>query len=136
MCILTSKGAHLHAIFVRRIEFNQRFIRGPTLPAHFSMTKSSWRIATNRRDSPRIAANRNELPPNWRRFCGDSAANRHRIATESPPNRRRIAAGVAVIFIHREDFSTCCYVCMYNLYFRHRNTEQHSHTVLGSIDNL
>ena len=29
----------------------------------------------------------------------------------------------------------CMYVCMYNLYFRLRNTEQHSHTVLGSIDN-
>ncbi len=28
------------------------------------------------------------------------------------------------------------YVCMYNLYFRLRNTEQHSHTVLGSIDSL
>ena len=28
------------------------------------------------------------------------------------------------------------YVCMYNLYFRLRNTEQHGHTVLGSIDNL
>ena len=30
----------------------------------------------------------------------------------------------------------CMYVCMYNLYFRLRNTEQHSHTVLGSIGNL
>ena len=30
----------------------------------------------------------------------------------------------------------CMYVCMYNLYFRLRNTEQHSHTVLGSIDSL
>ena len=32
--------------------------------------------------------------------------------------------------------TTCMYVCMYNLYFRLRNTEQHSHTVLGSIDSL
>ena len=32
--------------------------------------------------------------------------------------------------------SYCMYVCMYNLYFRLRNTEQHSHTVLGSIDSL
>ena len=33
-------------------------------------------------------------------------------------------------------YVNCVYVCMYNLYFRLRNTEQHSHTVLGSIGNL
>ena len=39
MYILTSKGAPLHAMCVRRIDFNQCFIRGPTLPAHFSMPR-------------------------------------------------------------------------------------------------
>ena len=33
-------------------------------------------------------------------------------------------------------WTNCASVCMYNLYFRLRNTEQHSHTVLGSIGNL
>ena len=30
----------------------------------------------------------------------------------------------------------CMYICIYNLYFRLHNTKQHSHTVLGVIDNL
>ena len=34
----TSQGAYLHAIFVRTIDFNKCFIRGPTLPAHFPMS--------------------------------------------------------------------------------------------------
>ena len=38
MYVLTSLGAYLHAIFVRTIDFNKCFIRGPTLPAHFSMS--------------------------------------------------------------------------------------------------
>ena len=36
---LTLKGAYLLAIFVRTIDVNQCFIRGPTLPAHFSMSR-------------------------------------------------------------------------------------------------
>ena len=43
MYVLISKGAHLHAICVRTIDFNQCFIRGPTLPAHFS-TPHFWVI--------------------------------------------------------------------------------------------
>ena len=38
MYVLTSQGAYLHAIFERTIDFNKCFIRGPTLPAHFSMS--------------------------------------------------------------------------------------------------
>ena len=38
--------------------------------------------------------------------------------------------------IRRRHLDSILYVCMYNLYFRLRNTEQHSHTVLGSIDSL
>ena len=37
MYVLTSKGTHLHAICVRTIDFNQCFVKGPTLPAHFPM---------------------------------------------------------------------------------------------------
>ena len=39
---LTSKGAHLDAIFLRTIYFNEYFIKGPTLPAHFSMPLFFW----------------------------------------------------------------------------------------------
>ena len=40
----------------------------------------------------------------------------------------------SILSVHVDSY-VCMYVCMYNLYFRLRNTEQHSHTVLGSIDN-
>ena len=42
MYVLISKGAHLQAICVRTIDFNQCFLRGPTLPAHFSMPRFGW----------------------------------------------------------------------------------------------
>ena len=41
--VLISKGTHLHPIYVRMIDFNQCFIRGPTLPAYFS-TSRFWVI--------------------------------------------------------------------------------------------